>query len=328
MARRSFKSILVHIVAPREERQLALERGAELARRTRARLILFQGVFHPYAMTPDYYRTTVDRGIERTLGLERAALERLAAPLRRRGLKVTVKIAWDDPPHEAVVREVLRSRPDLVVTESRRRGLGARVFLTNTDWQLIRLCPAPLLFVKNARPYGKARVLAAIDPLHAHARPARLDNRILEAARSLADACDGRLDVAHAWMPPSMLMAAGVAEPLLVPLDPEIDRMHERRVRQALARCVAPFKLPPRQLHLELGNPEGALPALARRLRADVLVMGAVSRRGLKRILIGNTAERTIDATNTDLLVVKPRGFRAPVPRKPAPVRWWIVPPI
>jgi universal stress protein E len=48
--------------------------------------------------------------------------------------------------------------------------------------------------------------------------------------------------------------------------------------------------------------------------------MGAVSRRGLDRLLIGSTAERTLDRLNCDVLVVKPRGFRTNVPRRYAAI--------
>jgi len=56
------------------------------------------------------------------------------------------------------------------------------------------------------------------------------------------------------------------------------------------------------------------LTALIRRTRARVVVMGAVSRSGLKRLFIGNTAERVLDRLPCDVLIVKPRGFRSPVP--------------
>jgi universal stress protein E len=58
-----------------------------------------------------------------------------------------------------------------------------------------------------------------------------------------------------------------------------------------------------------------AIPALARRLRSSIVVIGAVSRSGLKRLFIGNTAERVIDALSCDLLVVKPVGFRNRISR-------------
>jgi Universal stress protein family len=45
-------------------------------------------------------------------------------------------------------------------------------------------------------------------------------------------------------------------------------------------------------------------------------VMGAVSRSGLKRLIIGNTAEKVIDQVACDLLVVKPKGFGIHFPRR------------
>jgi hypothetical protein len=46
--------------------------------------------------------------------------------------------------------------------------------------------------------------------------------------------------------------------------------------------------------------------------------MGAVSRAGLKRVFIGNTAERMLDMLDCDVLVVKPPGFVSAL-RLPAP---------
>jgi universal stress protein E len=46
--------------------------------------------------------------------------------------------------------------------------------------------------------------------------------------------------------------------------------------------------------------------------------MGAVSRSGLKRLFIGHTAERVIDRLKCDVLIVKPEGFKTPVPKKAA----------
>jgi hypothetical protein len=44
--------------------------------------------------------------------------------------------------------------------------------------------------------------------------------------------------------------------------------------------------------------------------------MGAVSRSGLKRLFIGNTAERTIDRLSCDVLIVKSSDFRRRVARR------------
>lgn len=326
MVRRYFKSILVGIESPAERRQLALQRAAQLARQTGARLILFHSAFSPYAAGRTFDRKLVDRAVGKTVAGRRDALEKLAAPLRRKGLKVATRAVWDYPAYEAIVRETLRAKPDLVIAESRRRAFGARLFLTNNDWQLIRLCPAPLLFVKQDRPWGKARVLAAIDPLHANDKPARLDRRILEISQAIATGHSGRLDAVHAYLPLSYVVPGGLGESIAVPVDPAIERRHERDAKRALARSVARFDLPQDRLHLVTGVAEDILPDLARRLHCDVLAMGAVSRRGVDRVIIGSTAERTLDHAPCDVLVVKPQRFRTTVPRRSSPPRLQLPP--
>lgn len=321
MTRSFFKSILVGIEDPQQRRQLAVRRAAELARRMGARLTLFHSAFSPFAVGPAPQGITRDRHEARTIAARRAALEKLAAPLRRRGLKVATRVAWDYPPFEAIVREVLRARPDLVVAGSRRHLLGARLFLTNNDWQLIRLCPVPLLFVKHERAYGKARVLAAIDPLHGGARRSTLDKRILESAQAMALAHRGRLDVVHAYQSLYSYAPPIYGEAYISAIDPKIEQQHRARAQRALERTTAAAGIGAGQLHLVSGLPTEVLAEAAHRRRIDLLVMGAVSRRGLGRLFIGSTAEHVLDRLHCDVLVVKPRGFRTTVPRRYSPLQ-------
>jgi hypothetical protein len=58
------------------------------------------------------------------------------------------------------------------------------------------------------------------------------------------------------------------------------------------------------------------IPRVAGELHADLVVMGAVSRSGLERVFIGNTAERILDTLQCDVLVVKPAKFAARVARE------------
>jgi len=46
-------------------------------------------------------------------------------------------------------------------------------------------------------------------------------------------------------------------------------------------------------------------------LRADFLVMGAVSRSAVERLFIGSTAESVLERLGCDVLIVKPEGFAA-----------------
>ncbi|MFH0343224.1 MAG: universal stress protein [Chromatiales bacterium] len=52
----------------------------------------------------------------------------------------------------------------------------------------------------------------------------------------------------------------------------------------------------------------------SRALRASLVVMGAVSKRTLELLFIGNTAERVLDDLSCDVLVVKSTPIEARAP--------------
>ena len=225
-----------------------------------------------------------------------------------------MRVRWDYPVHESIVREVMREDIDLLVIESHRHGAAARLVLTNTDWQLIRLCPCPVLLVKSNRSYERARVLVSVDPMHAHAKPAALDARLLATGSALAETFAGKLHAAHFYMLTTPLATGFMVEPL--PLPAEIAEQHARDVRKAFDELTARYELGTRRAHLRTGIPVDELPDLASEIDAPLVVMGAVSRSGLKRLFIGHTAERVIDRLKCDVLIVKPEGFKTPVPRR------------
>ena len=72
------------------------------------------------------------------------------------GLTVRTKVIWDRPLHEAIIRETLRSEPRLVMKDTHFHSALSRALITNTDWHLIRDCPAPLWLVRGAAWAGPA----------------------------------------------------------------------------------------------------------------------------------------------------------------------------
>jgi universal stress protein E len=186
---------------------------------------------------------------------------------------------WGKPAYEAVVRRAIATRADLVISGTHARGLAERFVLRHTDWELVRYCPVPLLLVKSGRQVAKAVVLAAIDPLHANAKPAQLDGRILEAASAMAIAVKGTLHAFHSYMPLSVTMAAGIGEPVAWDSS-QIDTNYTQLVAREFTRALRKTAIPPSRRHLLIGNVAVELAASARRLHATLIVMGAGRGRG------------------------------------------------
>jgi universal stress protein E len=310
------RRILVAVKNPAARTLPAVNKAAQIAKGLGAQLTLFHDIATPVYAEALQGRDIDLKSLQRELQTaRREQLEKLAARVRKHGIDVDVAADWDFPPYEAIIRKALRIDADLLVVEN-HHGSGkhpARWLLAYTDWELLRLCPIPVLLVKNRRLYHRPRVLAAIDPAHARAKPGNLDKQILRAGATLVHALHGELHALHAFSPALPIVPAMPDAPLA---DLASDRNErERAARRAVERMVDGFDVQPSHCHLVEGRPTEAIPRAARRERGAILAMGIVSRSGLKRFFIGNTAESVMDAVQSDLLVVKPADFDPRVPR-------------
>lgn len=240
----------------------------------------------------------------------KAWLEALADPLRRRGLDVTTECAHADALHIGLIDHTRRSSADLVVKDTHHHSLAQRTFLTNTDWQLIRGCPAPLLLTKNTTWASVPRIVAAVDPGHVNDEPEMLDHWILEHASLLAQRLVGELHAIHVYLPMAIVGAATAGNPpLTATVTSEDLAVEEASRRQLVTALLSEYDIGPERIHLEIGGPAHVLPRAAESLHADVLTMGAIARSGLKRIFIGSTAEDVLERLPCDALIVKPPNF-------------------
>lgn len=317
---RPIRRILVAVKDPEAKTLPAVAKAAQLARATGAVLELYHAI--PDAVFVDTLggakrsaATLQSRSSERYL----AQLEAIAVPLRRRGIKVYTSVEWDYPVYEAIVRRAAATTADLIVAERHATRHVAPWLLRFTDWELVRLSPVPVLLVKSPRPYRRPVVLAAVDPAHAFAKPARLDHEILGYAAFLKDALHGKLHAMHAYVPvPIGMASAELITPWIVA---EIETNARAHAKDQFERELRSTKIPRTQRHLVASHPAGAIEQVAGKIRSSIVVMGAVSRSGLKGVFIGNTAERVLDELACDVFVVKPRRFVSQVARARRGVR-------
>jgi universal stress protein E len=243
-------------------------------------------------------------------------LERLTRSPHLKGLRVTGHLERDYPPHEAIIRRALAVQADLVIASLRVPSFPGRLWLRSTDWELIRECPCPVLLVKSSRAYRRPAIVAAVDPFHAHAKPAGLDRTLLETARSVAQALRGSVHVFHSYLPLVSLMPMPMGPLAPVGYPPALEDAHGQQVARVFDLLGKSADIPPSRRHLHMGDVASELSATVKRLHAGMVVMGAVSRSALKRAFIGSTAEATLGSISCDVLVVKPRGFKTSVPRR------------
>ena len=236
-------------------------------------------------------------------------LERIAARARLHTPVVTVAAEWDYPAYEAIVRRAVRTGADLLVAECHPARHFAQALLRLADWELVRLCPIPVLLVKQARPYRRPVIVGAVDPGLAFGKSAMLDEQILRLGAQVADALHGTLHAVHAYGAP-----ASVARALIATLSSATAEPDAVSAGLGLQSLITRSKVSLAGCHLLGGEPCAAVEEVTRRLRADIVVAGAVARSGLERVLIGNTAEQLLRFLPCDLLILKPLEFVCRVP--------------
>ena len=192
-------TILVVVDSAAGSHQPALERAAWLAKQAGARLELFACEYDPDI---DCRAASTPSARERCSQAAARNLEDLAAPLRQQGLRVSVDVVWDHPFDAAIIKKAAAHDYWLVAKDTHHHNFSQRTLLTNVDWLLIRKCPAPLLLVKDRKLAAEPNVLAAVDPLNEHDKPAALDERIYTFSAELARTLRGHLHVVHSYGTP------------------------------------------------------------------------------------------------------------------------------
>jgi len=251
-------------------------------------------------------------------------LENLVDPYRKR-FDINTKVLAGIPFLE-IIREVLRSGHDLVIKIPEKQDWLDRLFGSD-DMHLLRKCPCSVWLIKPQASKSYRRILAAVDvddacPPEELAVHHVLNRQILEMASSLALSDFAELHIGHAWdaIGESVMRGAFMHTPE-EEIIAYVEQVREQRANSldALVREVSSHPkhdgldyLKP-QTHLVKGWASKEIPALAKQIEADLVVMGTVARTGIPGFFMGNTAETILNQINCSVLTIKPPGFATPV---------------
>jgi nucleotide-binding universal stress UspA family protein len=321
---RSFNSILYVVEEPSAESDASVARAASLATNFQARLTLLHVAEEP--------RLGPFTGSVKISDFKTRVREQAMAQLSMlmRGVDKNLKFAIDvgfGAAFVEVVREVLRNGHDLVIKQVGKGGAHSFLF-GGVDHHLLRKCPCPVWIMVGETTANYQRILAAVDfdPWDEGNADdnivGKLNQQILDVAGSLAVTDFAQLHVVHAWesITENMIRVFGndLSEDELAGNRDREQRDHQaqldvmdRRMQQYFGDETHDYLSP--RFHLRKGAPRDVVPAVASELKADLVVMGTVSRTGIPGLLIGNTAEVILNNLECSVLAVKPAGFVTPV---------------
>jgi universal stress protein E len=208
------------------------------------------------------------------------------------------------------VADMVRARaakidPLYVVKGTHYHTPSERASLVDTDWQLIRELNFPLWFAKPDQWKESPVIVAAVDPMHSHDKPAHLDRKIVRTAQTIAAQCDGSVRVLHTYQRLEAIGSRAMRrfKPVKLPID-EIDEQIRNEHRKALEAFAKDCGVPEDAVYQLPGRAHELLPAFARTNGASLVIMGALARTGLKKRIVGSTAARVLDHLPCDVLIV------------------------
>lgn len=236
---------------------------------------------------------------------QKEELERIVTALRAYDVTVTTSVIQERPASDAIVAKSLEVEPLFVVKGTAYHSAAERAAFTFNDWQLIRKLDFPLWLVKVHEWNEEPVIIAAVDPMHPDEEEGRLTQTIVDMGKSLTARVGGKLLLMNTYELLEEVNAWAKLEfkPLKVPMEELQQKMHDEH-RRHIDSLAAANEIDADAIHLLPGRTREILPSFARERNADLVIMGAVARSGLKRRLIGSTAEHVLDHLPCDILVV------------------------
>jgi len=234
-----------------------------------------------------------------------AIIQRLASSAEEAGISVRTSVSTERPETDMIVAKAESCEAYFVIKGTNYHSPSERASLAHTDWQLIRKLDRPLWFVKPFEWKESSVVIAAVDPVHSHDKTASLDREIIKSGQKAAEKSGGKLLLFHSYQRLEEIGSRVTwrikPEKLMIDkLDEKIQKEH----REALDKLAEECGISADAVHQLPGRTHELLPTFARANDASLVVMGALSRSGLQRRILGNTAAKVLDHLPCDVLVV------------------------
>ncbi|WP_440905026.1 universal stress protein UspE [Catenovulum sp. SX2] len=306
---REVSKILV-VIEPNDEKLKALKRAVALAHKTGATITAYLAVYDfSYEMTT--MLSAEERELMRRCMVEERTqwLEDVLEPFASQVSQIRPLVEWHNRPFEAVIKQVIQYKYDLVVKATHEHSVLQAVIFTPTDWHLLRKCPCSVLLVKEHDWPDNGTILAAINSVSQEQQHIDLNNNIIGTSQYMRSLLQANLKLLNCYPAGAVSLAVEIPE-----FDPTAYReaIRQHHLSSTLKYAKA-FDIVEENCILAEGLPEDSITQYAKELDAELIVLGTIGRSGLTAALLGNTAEHLLDGVNCDVLALKPYGFQSPV---------------
>ncbi len=144
--------------------ELALRHAGEIARASRAEIVLLQAVYLPMPVVPEPVLLTEGKMLEEAAKASSEYLDGIAGRLREEGLRVRTLVD-ERPPADAILHVADHENVDLIVMSTHGRSGLSRLVMGSIAESVVRNTPRTVMLVKPGRPAETER---ATDERHTH----------------------------------------------------------------------------------------------------------------------------------------------------------------
>ncbi len=278
----------------------ALRRAVDLARGAKGRLHLLHAYAWPVrGVMP--YDMAVPAGVWDAIrtGTEEK-LEEIRAGVEKQGIEASAEVSAQLPV-EAIIGVAAQRKADLIVLGTRGLTGLKHVVLGSVAERTVRLAPCPVLAVKESDTGGALRRIVIATDFSTAGEHAR------QVGASLARQLGADVHLVHAFDVPLALVTpyeVAVPDGLIVEA-----RQAARRKLDAALEAIRKQGLTA-TAHLAEVPAAPAIAEVAREVKADLVVVGTHGRTGLKHVLLGSVAERTLRLAPCAVLTVKAKDHQ------------------
>jgi len=280
--------------------EAALKRAVDLAKASKAKLHLLHAYAWPVnGVMP--YDMVMPAGVwdairEGTI----EKLEEVRQGVAQQGVTAEAE-ASSMLPVEAISATAARIRADLIVLGTRGLTGLKHIVLGSVAERTVRLAPCPVLAVKEGDPGGPLRRIVVATDFSEPGDHAR------DVGVGLAKQVGAEVHLVHAFDIPLALVT-----PYEVAVPDGLIREAREAARKKLDRALDEVKAKGVKAtgHLAEVPAAPAIADLAKELKADLVVIGTHGRTGLKHVLLGSVAERTLRLSPCAVLTVKPKDHQ------------------
>ncbi len=211
--------------------------------------------------------------------------------------RTSARMVWARDIATWVADELKQSPKDLLIKSSCPQSPR---MLTPLDWQLVRTCQTPLLFVGTKPKRRSGKILVALDFKHTDAKHRHLNFKVLEAARCFAELMNAQVhgifvvEISEVLRDLDVLDAKVTKKAILADAMP------------AIRRSLEPFAIPQARMHYPIGKPSKVIARKAQQMNADLLVMGTWAHKMRQIVGLGNTAEKILGKVPCNVLTISP----------------------